>query len=86
MHAPPADLPRPITELADGLANAVGIAHALVSAGRAVDLSGVDDGVGLLCARTLDLPHGQARLARPHLLRLRDQVDRLAAALRHPAG
>ncbi len=45
-----------VRALADELTKMVGIARALVEAGREIDLTGFDRQVGLLCAKSLDLP------------------------------
>ena len=75
--APP---PR-LSELAERLARTVGLARALVQGGRHLDLTGIDDGVGVLCAQTLDLPPDQARSMLPLLWGVREQVSSLTAAL-----
>ena len=49
--------------LAEQVQRTVAIARALAGSGRRVDLAGLDQAVGLLCAKTLDLPPDQGRLA-----------------------
>jgi len=56
----------------------VGIARALVEAGRAIDLNGIDSQVGLLCAKSLDLPAGDGRRVRPRLIALFGSMEALA--------
>jgi hypothetical protein len=56
----------------------VGIARALVEAGRAIDLTGIDSQVGLLCAKSLDLPAGDGRRVRPRLIALFGSMEALA--------
>jgi hypothetical protein len=73
---------RAVIGIRDGLAAVVCIARVLVEHGRAVDLTGLERGVGLLVAKTLDLPHEQGRSLRPLLVALRDEVDSLATAIR----
>jgi hypothetical protein len=51
-----------------------------------VDLSGIQDGIGLLCAKTLDLPRADARLLLPALHEVMAQIDSLSRALRPPGG
>ena len=75
-----------VDQLADAVARVVMLARALASRGRVVDLAGLDQQVGLLCARALDLPPTQGRAARPRLLGLRAELDALAAALRPAEG
>ncbi len=67
--------------LAEDLSQVVGVACALVEAGRVVDLSGLDSQVGLLCAKTLDLPPEEGRRARPWLIALSGGVEALSRAL-----
>lgn len=59
-------------------------ARVLIEAGRSVDLSGMQDSVGELCARALDLPPAMGLELRPLLLTLRAEVDRTTAALDPP--
>ena len=71
--------------LAGRLSRTIGVARALASSGRTVDLTGLDDGIGLLCAQTLDLPTEEARGL---LLQLRDvltEVNALSAVLHEHA-
>ncbi len=68
--------------IADGLRQSLSLARALASRGRPVELDGVQGGVGLLCAKALDLPPEQGRLFRLSLIALRDEIDRLSSALR----
>ncbi len=56
--------------MSEELARTICIARALVEHGRTVDLAGLDRGVGLLCAKTLDLAPEAGRTARPHLVSL----------------
>ena len=72
---------RTVTAIGDGLAAAICIARVLVENGRTIDLTGLDRGVGLLVAKTLDLPLEQGRSLRPFLTALRDEAERLTAAL-----
>lgn len=70
-----------VTSLGDGLARTVCVARALVENGRRVDLIGLDRGVGLFCAKTLDLPHEQGRALQARLVDLRTEIDRLSEAI-----
>lgn len=71
-----------VSGLAQGLARTACIARALVENGRTVDLSGLDRGAGLLCAKALDLEPGAGRGALSDLFALRDEIDALTKALR----
>ena len=72
--------------MGDGLMRTICIAQLLVEHGRTVDMTGLDRGVGLLCAKALDLPPGSGRSVRPHLLSLLAQVDELTQVLRTQAA
>jgi hypothetical protein len=72
---------RRLTVLAERLSHTLALARALVLGGRTLDLTGVDDGVGMLCAQTLDLPTAQARAMLPVLHGVLGQIDLLMSAL-----
>jgi len=72
--------------LADRLARTLAVARGLMLAGRMVDLTGVQDGIGLLCAQTLDLPNPEGRRVLPALHELTAQIDALSAVLREAAA
>ncbi|MEJ0016540.1 MAG: hypothetical protein WDN25_08235 [Acetobacteraceae bacterium] len=57
------------------------VASALASCGRDVDLTGLDQQVGLLCAKSLDLPPDEGRGMRPRLIALVGSIDGLSRAL-----
>lgn len=88
--AEPSGFPQPDTPLAwvrdyaDSLSRTLGLARALVEAGRRIDLAGLDSQVGLLCARALDLDPEEGRRVRPDLIALRNEIDALTALLAHP--
>lgn len=71
-----------VVKLGQGVARTVCIARALVDNGRIVDLAGLDRGVGLVCAKALDLPYQQGRGMREHLAALLGEVDSLTESLR----
>jgi hypothetical protein len=48
-------------------------------------MTGFDAQVGLLCAKTLDLPIEQGRLMRAGLVRLREKLETLDTTLTEPA-
>jgi hypothetical protein len=77
--------PAALLTLAERLNRTIAVARALLIAGRMVDLAGVEDAIGMLCAKTLDLAPRQARLMLPALLDMRAQIDSLMAAMRRPA-
>jgi hypothetical protein len=57
------------------------MARALVESRRTVDLSGLQDTIGRLCAATFDLPHEEGRALRPHLTAVLGELDSLEQAL-----
>ena len=71
-----------VADLAARVSRTLGVARALAENGRELDLSGIEDGVGILCAQTLDLPSADARCMLPVLCEVLAQVDSLSAALR----
>ncbi len=76
--------PRPcdrLGDLASRLSRTMALARALIQSGRTLDLTGVEDGVGLLCAQTLDLPLDDARELLPALHDLLSQLDQVSAAV-----
>lgn len=88
--AEPSGFPAPEAPLAEvvamaaGLTSTLGVARALAETGRRIDLSGLESQVGLLCARMLDLEPDEGRSARVELIRLRAELDALAAVLARP--
>lgn len=76
----------PLSELrafADGVTQTLGVARGLVEAGRAVDLVGLEERVGLVCAKALDLPPAEGRAMRGDLVALLARVEALSIALLH---
>lgn len=67
--------------MADDLTRIVGIALTLVEADRIIDLTGFDNQVGLLCAKSLDLPPDEGRRIRPRLIALSGSIEALSRAL-----
>jgi hypothetical protein len=80
----PGSAEAPLIVLAERLGRTAAVARALILAGRTVELAGIEDGVGLLCAKTLDLPRDQARHVLPSLYAVLEQLTLLTAALHHP--
>jgi hypothetical protein len=70
-----------VRALSEELTKMVGIARALVEAGRAIDLTGIDGQVGLLCAKSLDLPPDDGRRIRPRLIALFGSMEGLARTI-----
>lgn len=83
------DSPAPATDartaavagLADQVAGTLRLAGALARGGRRLDLAGLDQMIGRLCAQALDLPPDQGRRLRPRLAALLADLDRLATDL-----
>ncbi len=80
-----ADAMQAVIAMGDGLARTICIARILVQNGRTIDLAGLDRGVGLLCAKALDLPSEYGRSVRPHLIALLGEADSLTEALQSQA-
>jgi hypothetical protein len=70
-----------VRALAEELTKLVWLARTLVDANREVDLTGLDREVGLLCAKSLDLPQDEGRRMRPRLLALFGSVGELSRAI-----
>ena len=62
----------------DAINGTLRVARGLVRARRRIDLTGLDEDVGLLCAASLDLPPEQGRAMRPRLQAVLAQLDALA--------
>ena len=67
--------------LTSELATTLRLARAMASSGRPVELSGLDEQVGLLCAKALDLPPEQGTALRPALISLLADLDALHGVL-----
>ena len=70
-----------VLAMANDLERTVVIAGALLQYGRSIDLTGLDNGVGLLCAKSLDLPPGQGRAVRARLTSLLAALNQLEQLL-----
>jgi hypothetical protein len=70
--------------LAQALEGILRVAEGLVRAHRRVDLNGLDDTVGRLCACCLDLPPEHGRVLRSQLQRVLTRTEALQAALAPP--
>jgi len=73
-----------IRSFLEDLENAITVARTLLEDGHAIDLTGFDRMVGLLCAQTLDLPPADALGLRDDLIGLLSAVDALACAMTPP--
>jgi len=74
----------PLAELrafADTVTQTLSVARGLVGAGHAVDLTGLEDQVGLLCAKALDLPPAEGRAMRTELIALLARLEALSVAM-----
>jgi hypothetical protein len=75
--------------MAQELRKTAELARALAESGRAIDLTGLDHEVGLLCAKSLDLPPDEGRRIRPQLIALSgvmEALSRVLAARAAPSG
>ncbi len=70
-------MPPPIENLHAGVAATLRTARALAASGRSVDLTGLDNLVGFLCAQALDLPAAQGRAFQTQLRNIADELDNL---------
>jgi hypothetical protein len=71
-----------VLALADSLSRGLRVARALARSGRRVDLAGIDDACGLLCAKALDLPPEDGRRMADRLAAVLAEADLLTQALR----
>jgi len=74
-----------VNELALRVTRTLGVARALAERGRRLDLAGIEDGIGILCAQTLDLPTQDARCMLPVLREVLAQLNALSAAIQREA-
>lgn len=61
--------------MADGIGASLATARGLLQSGRNVNLSGLEDLCGRLCARSLDLPPEQGKMLASRLEALREGLD-----------
>jgi len=76
--ATPDDPAASVAALADGIGNTLRMARALAEAKRPIDLTGLDNLIGILCARMLDLPLDQGRALRDRLAAIDTEISDLA--------
>lgn len=67
------------------IAATVAVASGMAAAGRTVDLGGLDNTAGALCARVLDLPPAEGAGFRTALVELDARLATLATAIRGAA-
>lgn len=70
--------------MAEDLRRSLRLARALAGQNRPVDLAGMQDSIGLLCAKAfdLDLDPAEGRTLRIALIALRMELDQLSTAIR----
>ncbi len=73
-----------VVEMIDGAAKTIQLARALADARRPIELSGLDEMIGLLCARLLDLDYSEGRGLRERLVALERDLAALEARLPPP--
>ena len=73
-----------VVEMIDGVAKTIQLARALADAKRPIELTGLENMVGLLCARLLDLDYAEGRSLRDRLVSLDCDLAALEARLPHP--
>jgi hypothetical protein len=67
--------------LAEGLAGTIRLSRVMAEARRPVDLTGLEGGIGLLCAQVLDLPPAQGPAMIPCLAAVLAEIASLETAL-----
>lgn len=68
--------------MAEAICGTLRVARALVAADRSVDLAGLQEAIGRLCAAALDLPPEAGRALRPQLATVLSELDSLEHAMR----
>lgn len=71
-----------VLAMADQTARMIAVTQAMVSSQRHVDIQGLQNHVGLLCAKALDLPPSRTGFLKLELQRLASSLDRLHATMR----
>lgn len=66
---------------AEALVGTLRMARALVRSRRSLDLAGLEQEVGRLCAAALDLPPAEGRAMRPKLVLVLAELDALSASV-----
>ena len=73
-----------LESLAEAAHGIIRMAASLVASGRPVDLDGLQDPVGRVCAGCLDLPPALGRAMRPLLSGMVAEIDLLAELMQAP--
>ena len=68
--------------IAEGLERSLRLARALAGQSRPVDLAGMQDSIGILCAKALDSSEAERRALRIALVALRAELDALSMTMR----
>ena len=75
-----------VLALSEQTARMIAVAHALVVSQRHVDVQGLQNHIGLLCAKALDLPTSKTGFLKLELKRLASGLDALHATMRENAA
>jgi hypothetical protein len=75
---------RAVEAIADQIGTTLRLTQAFIDSDRTVDLTGLQDMVGQLSARALDLDPDQGRILRPALIALLADLDGIAESLQPP--
>ena len=75
-----------VLALSEQTARMIAVTQALVLSQRHVDVQGLQNHVGLLCAKALDLPASQTGFIKLELERLASGLDALNASMRENAA
>lgn len=75
-----------VLALSEQTTRMIAVAQALVGSQRHVDLQGLQDIVGLLCAKALDLPASKTGFLKLELRRLQSELDALNTSMRENAA
>lgn len=80
LHSLPVTSSQDARSLASSLTFLIRLSRALAGAGRPVDLTGLDDRVGLLRARMMDLDPEESTELKPCVFQLASEIDAFCAA------
>ena len=78
-----------VRALVEDLTKHISCARAAAEGGSRINLTGLDRQVGVLCAKSLDLPPDEGRRVRPRLIALSGLIEALSrslAARARPSG
>jgi hypothetical protein len=81
---PPSGPPSPsdrVAALVEALLATLRLARVLAQSQRRIDLAGLDQEVGRLCAAALDLPPTEGQAMRPHLAAVLAELNALSACV-----